>query len=170
MLPLEGIEKAMDDNDIIVSKTNLKGHLVYANDMFLKMSELTLAEALGKPHSLIRSAAMPRSLFKLLWNRLEAGREVFAYVANRTTSGKHYWVLAHVTPSLGPDGKVSGYHSNRRKPNVVAVAEISKVYEQLLAAEASVKNGKQSLEAGFALLTAILMEKGLDYDEYVLSL
>jgi PAS domain-containing protein len=170
MLPLEGVEKVMGDNDIIVSKTNLKGHLVYANDVFLEMSELTLAETLGKPHSLIRSAAMPRSIFKLLWDRLEAGHEIFAYVVNRATSGKHYWVLAHVTPSLGLDGKVSGYHSNRRKPNVAAVAEISKIYEALLAAEASVKNGKQSLAAGSALLTAMLTEKGLDYDEFVLSL
>lgn len=170
MLPLEGTEKVMGDNDIIVSKTDLKGHLVYANDVFLEMAELTLADALGKPHSLIRSQAMPRSVFKLLWDRLEAGREVFAYVVNKTASGNHYWVFAHVTPSYGLNGTVQGYHSNRRKPNATAVANISKVYEALLAAEASVKNGKQSLAAGFALLSDTLKQKGLDYDEYVLSL
>ncbi|MEO8683580.1 MAG: PAS domain-containing protein [Devosia sp.] len=170
MLPLEGTEKVMGDNDIIVSKTDLKGHVTYANDVFLDMAELTLAQTLGQPHSLIRSRAMPRSVFKLLWDRLESGHEVFAYVVNRTSSGNHYWVLAHVTPSLGPDGKVHGYHSSRRKPNAAAVGKISKVYEALLAAEAGVKNGKQSLAAGFALLLAALKEKGIDYDEYVLTL
>jgi PAS domain S-box-containing protein len=170
MLPLEGTEKLMGDNDIIVSKTDLKGHMVYANDVFLDMAELTLAETIGKPHSLIRSQAMPRCVFKLLWDRLEAGHEVFAYVVNKTRSGNHYWVFAHVTPSRGPDGKVNGYHSNRRKPDPAAVGKISKVYEALLAAEASVKNGKQSLAAGFDLLSAALNEKGVDYDEYVLSL
>lgn len=170
MLPLEGTEKHMGDNDIIVSKTDLKGHVTYANDVFLDMAELTLAETIGKPHSLIRSQAMPRCVFKLLWDRLEAGHEVFAYVVNKTRSGNHYWVFAHVTPSRGPDGKINSYHSNRRKPDPAAVAKISPVYEALLAAEASVKNGKQSLAAGFDLLTAALKQKGVDYDEYVLSL
>mgnify|MGYP003630471952 CR=1 FL=1 len=59
---------------------------------------------------------MPRCVFSLLWETVAAGREIFAYVINRCANGDHYWVLANVTPTIGRDGKIIGYHSNRRVP------------------------------------------------------
>lgn len=170
MLPISGRERLMDDDDIIVSKTNLKGHLTYANDVFLSIADFSAAEVLGKPHSIVRNDAMPRCIFKLLWDTVRSGREIFAYVVNRTKGGDYYWVLAHVTPSLDASGQVSGYHSNRRKPTPAAIATIGALYQQLLEEEGRHANRKQGLEASSQLLENILAQKGVSYDRFVLSL
>lgn len=170
MLAIAGRERVMADDDIIVSKTNLKGHLVYANDIFLDIADFSLGEVLGKPHALVRNPAMPRCIFRLLWETIQAGREIFAYVVNRTKTGDHYWVLAHVTPSRDEAGNVTGYHSNRRKPRPEAVAKISALYEQLLAEEDRHDNKKEGLAASYQLLHRLLEEKGVDYDRFVLGL
>ena len=60
---------------------------------------------MGQPHSIIRHPDMPRAVFKLLWDTLFEGREVFAYVKNMAKSGDYYWVFAHVTPSFDQDKK-----------------------------------------------------------------
>src|SRR5262245_50009336 len=96
---LTGRERSFGQDDIIVSKTDLKGRLIYANRVFLDIADLTLKETIGQPHSLIRHPHMPRCIFKLLWERIQAGKELFAYVMNRSKNGDHYWVIAHVTPS-----------------------------------------------------------------------
>lgn len=170
MLKIAGAQRVMDDDDIIVSKTNLKGHIVYANDVFLDIADFTAREVLGRPHSVVRNDAMPRCIFKLLWETIRSGREIFAYVVNRTKGGDHYWVLAHVTPSFDANGNLSGYHSNRRKPSQRAIARISELYERLLAEEAAHPNRKDGLAASYALLQEILNQKGLDYDRFVLDL
>ena len=65
-------------DEIIVSKTDLKGRITYANDVFQRVSGYTAKELLGQPHSIIRHPDMPRCIFKLLWDRLEAKEEIFA--------------------------------------------------------------------------------------------
>lgn len=170
MLALAGHERLMDDDDIIVSKTNLKGHITYANDVFLSIADFTADEVFGKPHSIVRNDLMPRCIFKLLWDTLKAGREMFAYVVNRTRGGDYYWVLAHVTPSHDANGQISGYHSNRRKPTPAAVTAISALYRQLLDEEERHANRKEGLEASYQLLHRILEEKGVSYDRFVLAL
>ena len=169
-MEVEGVERVLGEGDLIVSKTDLRGYITYANDVFLDIAEYRLRDVMGKPHSIVRSKGMPRAAFKLVWDRLEAGKETFAYVVNRTRNDNHYWVFAHMTPSFGADGKPIGYHSNRRRPDAKAVAAISSIYDQVLVEEARHKNGKQSLAAGYALLSKIIDDTGMEYDEYVLSL
>jgi PAS domain S-box-containing protein len=167
---LSGRERVMGDHEIIVSKTNLKGHITYGNDVFCSIADYVPSEVLGAPHSLVRHPDMPRCVFKLFWERIQAGREIFAYVVNRGKHGDHYWVLAHVTPSFDANGKVTGYHSNRRKPTPDAVSAIKTLYARLLKEEKQATDRKTGLERSDALLHQILEEKGLDYDEFVLSL
>ncbi len=164
-------EVFFDDDEIIVSKTNLKGHITYCNDVFLRVSGYTEKEVLGQPHSMIRHADMPRSVFKLLWDTIQAGSEIFAYVKNRAKNGDHYWVLAHVTPSRDASGKIVGYHSNRRVPDrVILERKIEPLYAQLLQEEARHKNRKEGLEASYGLLVATLEDAGVEYDEFIATL
>lgn len=170
MLQIPGTERPMAPNDLIVSKTTLQGRITYANDVFLSIADFDLAEVLGQPHSLVRNTAMPRAIFKLLWARLEAGREVFAYICNRTKGGDHYWVFAHVTPSRNKAGEKVGYHSNRRKPDPAAVAKIQDLYAALIVEEGRHPNRKDGLVASSRMLEDYLAKKGMDYDEFVLTL
>ena len=128
-----GVERFFDDDEIIVSKTNLKGHITYANRVFLRLADYAEQDVLGQPHSIIRHPDMPRCVFKLLWDTLQKGEEIFAYVVNRSKNGDHYWVLAHVTPSFDEAGKIIGYHSNRRVPDrTVLESTIIPLYKSLL--------------------------------------
>ncbi len=165
---LTGVERFFEDDEIIVSKTDLKGRLTYVNDVFLRLASYTEKECLGEPHSKIRNPNMPRCIFKLLWDTIQDGREIFAYVVNRSANGDHYWVLAHVTPSKDANGNVVGYHSNRRTPNrQVLDSTIIPLYKKLLAEEQRHANAKDGMEASMAMVTGLLEEKGMAYDKFI---
>jgi PAS domain S-box-containing protein len=85
-----GRESPFNDEEIIVSKTDQHGRITYANDVFARVSGYELVELLGKPHSIIRHPAMPRCVFKLVWDTLKAGDEIFGYVLNLARNGDHY--------------------------------------------------------------------------------
>jgi len=168
---LTGKEVFFEDDEIIVSKTNLKGHITYCNDVFLSIAGYTEMEVLGQPHSLIRHSGMPRAVFKLLWDTLQSGHEIFAYVVNRTKAGDEYWVLAHVTPSRNGGGEIVGYHSNRRVPDrQILEQKIMPLYGALLAEENKHSNRKVGMNAAFDLLVETLDEAGLAYDEFIATL
>ncbi|AWZ00119.1 aerotaxis receptor [Rhodobiaceae bacterium] len=168
---LSGNEVSFGTDEIIVSKTNLKGHITYCNDVFLRVSGYTEKELLGRPHSIIRHPDMPRSVFKLLWDTLQAGSEIFAYVNNRTKKGDNYWVLAHVTPSRDARGSIIGYHSNRRVPDRALVEQtIAPLYADLLAEEESHANRKAGMQAAYQSLVEVLKDAGMEYDEFIATL
>lgn len=167
---LTGIERRFDDNELIVSKTDARGIITYANSLFLRLAGMTPQQALGAPHNCVRHPQMPRSVFKLLWDTVGGGKEIFAYVVNRSLNGDHYWVYAHVTPSFDAGGKVIGYHSNRRNPRRDALAIIEPIYQQLSAEEQKHSSAKDGLAASTALLHQYLHDKGTDYDRFIHAL
>ena len=163
-------ERFFGQDEVIVSKTDLTGKITYANDVFLRIASYEEHEVLGQPHSLIRHPDMPRSVFKLMWDTLTAEREIFAYVVNMASNGDHYWVLAHVTPTIGPDGRPIGYHSNRRLPDAAPLAKVKQLYAALTAEERRHADKRAALDAGVAMLHRTLRDAGLEYDAFVWSL
>jgi PAS domain S-box-containing protein len=164
-----GVERTFAADELIVSKTDARGVITYANDVFLRVSGYELPDVIGRPHNLIRHPDMPRAVFALLWETLAERRELFAYIDNLAADGAHYWVLAHVTPSFGPDGAVIGYHSNRRKPSPRAVERIRPLYDRLLAEERRHPTAKAAVAASSRLLADVLAEQGASYDEFIWS-
>ena len=165
-----GRERTFGRDEIIVSKTDLKGRITYCNVVFRRIAGFSESELLGQPHSIIRHPDMPRCVFKLLWDTIEAKGEIFAYVKNMARNGDHYWVLAHVTPSLDRDGRIVGYHSNRRLPNPTTVAAVERLYADLKAIEDKPDNRKDGMTNAFDHLVGLLQSKGISYDQFVLSL
>ncbi|MBL8672790.1 MAG: PAS domain-containing protein [Alphaproteobacteria bacterium] len=165
-----GLESPFGENELIVSKTDPTGRLTYCNDIFQRVSGYAESELLGQPHSIIRHPDMPRCVFKLLWDTIGSGQEIFAYVLNMARNGDHYWVFAHVTPSFGSGGAIEGYHSNRRKPRADAVAKAESLYRELLSIERADGNRKDSMQAAYAALERKLRDTGMPYDAFVLSL
>ncbi len=165
-----GRERHFRDDQIIVSKTDLQGRITYANDVFIEVSGYEEAELLGAPHSLIRHPDMPRAVFKLLWDTLAEGREIFAYVNNMARNGDNYWVLAHVTPSRDRAGRVTGYHSNRRVPERRCVDLVAGIYRLLREAERSHQDRQAGLVASTSLLEATLAGTGKSYEEWIWTL
>ena len=164
------IERFFRDEEIIVSKTDLKGIITYANRVFVDISGYTEEELLGQSHNIIRHPDMPGSVFRLLWDTLQGGSEIFAYVKNMCKNGDYYWVFAHVTPTFGPDGTITSYHSNRRVPERAAVAAVEALYAQVLAEERKHSNRRDAVAAGMDILKAALAGGGVPYEEFVFSL
>ena len=164
-----GRESFFDTEEIIVTKPDLKGKITYANEVFLRVSKISEHAAIGAPHSLIRHPDMPRSVFKLLWDRIQSGKELFAYVINMATNGDHYWVFAHVTPSRDASGNIIGFHSNRRKPNPEQIAKIQPIYRELHAIETQTHDRKEGLALAAAKLESKIRETGMSYDEFIFS-
>ena len=169
-VPPTGVERTLGEDEIIVTKTDPRGVLTYANDVFLRISALREDEAVGHPHNVIRHPDMPRAVFKPLWDTLKDGRELFAYVVNLASDGAHYWVLAHVTPSRDANGRVVGYHSNRRRPDPAAVSAVSEFYGRLRAEEERHSSTPAALEASWRMLQQELAARGQTYEEYVWEL
>jgi PAS domain S-box-containing protein len=168
---MTGNEQFFEDNEIIVSKTDLKGRLTYCNDVFLRVAGYAEKECLGKPHNMIRHPDMPRCVFDLLWQFIQDGREIFAYVKNLCKNGDHYWVLAHVTPSRDRSGEIVGYHSSRRVPDRnVLENTIIPLYGELLAEERRHGDRKSGLQAARDRVSSILAQRGVQYDEFIVGL
>lgn len=153
------------DNEFIVSKTDLKGRITYGNELFIKMSGYAESELLNAPHSILRHPDMPKAVFKILWDAISKGEEIFAFVKNLSKDGSHYWVKAQVTPSYDNNGKIIGYHSVRRKPKKESVSIIAKIYSDMLSIE---KN--KGMDESLAYLLKILDSKGVGYDEFIFSI
>jgi PAS domain S-box-containing protein len=165
-----GRERAFSPDDIIVSKTDATGHLTYVNDVFLDVSRFDEADLIGRPHNVIRHPDMPSAVFRLLWEEIQAGREIFAYVVNVAADGAHYWVLAHVTPTFGTGGQVVGFHSNRRTATPGALVHVVPVYARIRRAELAAGRRSEAVLAGTAELDAVLAEADTTYDRWVWSL
>lgn len=165
------VEVNFGRDDLIVSKTDVKGRITYANQPFCRISGYAEKELIGRPHSIIRHPNMPRAVFKLIWDALAEGREIFAYVKNLTKSGEFYWVFAHVTPSFDADKCIVGFHSNRRLPNrKIVTTAIEPVYAEVRQQEQRHHNGQEALAAGVKAIGQILRAKKMNYDEFVFSL
>ena len=162
-------EVVMDHNEIIVSKTDLKGRITYGNTTFLKFAGFAESELIGTQHNIIRHPDMPRGVFKLFWDTLQRGEEIFAFVKNISMDGSFYWVLANVTPSVNEAGEVLGYYSVRRKPNPKAIPHVAALYRQLLQIEQSA-GSRDAIEASRAHLLQLLSQQGVSYERFILDL
>ena len=158
-------QKFLSDEEFIVSKTDMQGHILYGNKTFIKLSGYEEKELLNQPHSILRHPDMPKIIFKHLWDRVEDGEEIFAYVKNMCKDGSFYWVFANVTATKDKNNRTVDFHSVRRKPSQKAMDIIPSLYQKLLQEEKkSGMNGSQTM------LTNILKEKGVSYDDFIFDL
>jgi PAS domain S-box-containing protein len=149
------------EEDLIVSMTDAKGTIVYANDVFCKIAGYSREELLGQPHSIVRHPSMPRVVFKLLWDTVLSGKSITAFVKNKTKDGDYYWVKAYVAPIV-EDGKIVSITSYRRRISDFMKQEISKVYGVLLEYERT-----HTLSESMEFFTAFLKERHLSYAQFV---
>lgn len=120
------MEYVLKDTDFLVSQTDAKGKILFANEDFCTVAGYTLEELVGKPHSIVRHPDMPKEAFKDLWDTVKAGKVWKGYVKNSTKDGGFYWVFATVYP-MENEGEM-GYMSCRRKPSIEEVQKAQALY------------------------------------------
>ena len=155
------IEHPVTNVDIVVSKSDEKGNVTYANQIFFKLAGYTQGELLDQPHSVIRHPDMPKIVFKYLWDIIGTGNDVKAFVKNLSKDGGFYWVFAHVRVATNPDGSFRNYVSTRRGMSPTARTVIEPLYKELLEAE---ENG--GMEASLPILEAFLKNNGASLDTF----
>ena len=122
-------ETVLDKNALLVSETDLKGVIKFANEDFCKIAGYTLEELMGQPHNMVRHKDMPKKAFKSLWDTVQKGEIWTGYVKNATKDGGYYWVFATVYPFESSDGS-KGYLSCRRKPTNEEIQKAETLYAQ----------------------------------------
>ena len=164
-----GVEIPLSDDDLIVSKTDTKGRIVYANKVLIDVTGYQEEELLGVQHNIIRHPDMPRGMFKLLWDYIRNGEEYNGFIMNLCKNGSFYWVYTNVTPSYDASGNLIGYYSARRKCKPEALQVIEPLYRDMLSAEKRA-GAREAIDASMAVLNSLLADKGVSYDELVCTL
>jgi len=163
--PIHGTD-AFGLDELFFSTTDERGFIRSSNDVFVRVSRYQRDELLGQPHNIVRNPAMPRIVFRELWDHLQAGEGIGAYVVNRAKDGSPYWVFAVARPVAG------GHLSVRLKPTTPLFPVVVSLYEELRSVEASVEQGgrhhSEAMEASAALLAERMAEAGFDsYDTFM---
>ncbi|MGE8402694.1 MAG: methyl-accepting chemotaxis protein [Delftia tsuruhatensis] len=123
-------EYPLSEGETLLSVTDLKGRIVYANDAFIRVSGFEAAELYGKAHSIVRHPDMPAAAFADMWSTIQRGLPWSALVKNRRKNGDHYWVRANASP-IRHAGAVVGYLSVRTRPEPCEVQQHAALYEQI---------------------------------------
>ena len=123
-------ETLLPKETMIVSETDEKGVITYANDDFCKIAEYSKIELIGKPHNIVRHQDMPKVAFKDLWDTIKAGKIWNGIVKNKTKTGKFYWVNATAFKKIAPDGSIR-YVSVRVQPTRAEVEFAENLYKTL---------------------------------------
>ncbi len=156
-------EIKLDRHKYIMSRTDLKGNIQFANDYFVAISGYSLPELLGKPHSIIRHPDMPKVIFKMMWERLKSGESIMALVKNRSKDGRYYWVTTQFEIKTNIVTKEKdGYMAYRQAAHPSAVQTIAPLYAELLQIEQ-----EQGIEAAELYLKGYLESKNTTYDDFV---
>ncbi|MBL0512840.1 Aerotaxis receptor [compost metagenome] len=140
----------------LVSTTDLRGVITYANPAFCRIAGYHVDELVGHNHNLVRHPDMPKAAFADLWDRLKEGNPWRGMVKNRCKDGRYYWVDAYVTP-IYENGKISGYQSVRCKPEPQLKRVAAQAYQALLKAEQGGASKLPSLHSARPLLLGLLM-------------
>ncbi len=143
-LPVTHVERLLGEDEFIVSKTDLKGHITYVNRPFLEISGFTEDELLGSPHNIVRHPDMPPEAYTDMWRDLQAGLSWRGMVKNRCKNGDHYWVQANANP-IWEHGEIVGFMSLRVRASREQILQAERFYAALRAGQArglTVRHGK----------------------------
>ncbi len=101
------------DEHAIVSATDIKGNIIYANDKFCDISGYSIDELMGKNHRIVKSGEHPPEFYRDMWDTISNGKVWHGEVKNNKKDGGFYWVKATMVPFMDEKGKPHRYVSIR---------------------------------------------------------
>src|SRR5579871_2312725 len=113
--PITATEVLLSEDTLLVSQTDTRGRITFANDAFVRVSGFSREELLGSQHNIVRHPHMPPAAFRDLWETVKSLHPWEGLVKNRTKNGDFYWVRANVTPVV-EGAELKGFISIRTKP------------------------------------------------------
>jgi len=128
------------DKGLIVSSTDLKGIITYANRKFCEIAGYSKDELIGKNHNIVRHPDMPKAAFQEVWDTIKVKKDWTGIVKNMRKDGRYYWVYSHISPVV-IDDEISGYTAARRPASATEIEEIIPIYKELLEKENNSREG-----------------------------
>ncbi len=157
------IEIELDPKRYIVSKTDPKGIILYGNDYFMEIAGYSEEELIGQPHNIIRHPDMPKIVFKLMWDRINKGRNIMAVVKNLAKDGRYYWVVTEFEPKYDPmTNDIISHTAFRKAAPRKSIEAVIPIYKKLCELE---KQG--GMEASENFLRSFFAEHRTTYDEFI---
>jgi len=160
-MPVTQVEHHLADGEYIVSKTNLKGQITYANRSFIEISGFSAEELLGSPHNIVRHPDMPPAAYEDMWITLKQGKPWRGVVKNRCKNGDYYWVEANANP-IWENKSIVGYMSMRSKPTRQQISEAESLYRKVRENQATglafregyvIRTGIAGILGGFGMIS-----------------
>jgi len=102
------------ESHVLVSIADVQGRIVYANDMFCKVSGYTQNELIGQDHRIVNSGYHDQDYIRNMWRAIAGGQVWRGEFCNRNKHRELYWVDSTIAPLLDKNGKPKQYISIRR--------------------------------------------------------
>ncbi|MCR8560788.1 PAS domain-containing sensor histidine kinase [Mucilaginibacter sp. BJC16-A38] len=153
----------------IVSITDSKGRIIFANDFFCEISKFTREELIGKTHQLINSKYHKKEFFAGLWKVITSGNIWHGEIKNKTKDGTYYWVDTTISPIFNNDGAIIQYLSirsliterkNLEQERENLISELTHKYNELMQFNYIVSHNLRAPIANMISLTRLLSEEG----------
>ncbi|WP_372738451.1 methyl-accepting chemotaxis protein [Neptunomonas sp.] len=128
---MASIERKFSNNIRLISTTDLRGNIIYANPAFCEVAGYSAEELIGQPHNMVRHPDMPPAAFTDLWTHLKNDKPWMGMVKNLCKNKEHYWVQAYVMPLFDQAGTKIGYQSVRTSPTDQQIARAEQVYAKI---------------------------------------
>lgn len=149
----------------IVSKTDVKGKIIFVNKNLCEISGYSEDELIGAPHNILRHPDMPQAVFYLVWQSLLSGNRISGVVKNLAKDGRYYWVIADFEPKFDAEGKVNALTAFRRAAPDNVIETVEDLYSTMLAIEK-----KHGMEKSLAYLEGFLEEHETTYKDFIAEL
>ncbi len=120
------------DGSSIISQTDLKGVITFANRKFCSISKYSLDELVGQKHNIIRHPDMPQAIFQKMWNSISVGHTWTGLVKNLRKDGLYYWVDTEILPILNESHEITGYIASRKAASRKNIEETQIAYKKML--------------------------------------
>lgn len=150
-------------NKVLLSKTDIKGTILYANEDFIDVSGYDEFELIGQPHNIVRHPDMPKVIFKFLWDSIKSSKNIHAIIKNMSKTGRYYWIITDFKIIADADGEIVGYFGTRKSVREdIIVKFIEPLYKKLLHIEEA-----SGMLASEEYLVGFLEERKKTYMEYI---
>lgn len=157
-------EIILDPTKVIMSKTDYKGVIQYANEYFMHICGYKEYELMGKPHNVIRHPDMPKVIFKFMWEKLHKGENIYAAVKNLTKDGSYYWVMTNFESVYDENDQIIAYNARRKAIPIQARKTLENLYKKLIKIE------ERNIGVAERYLYGFVENSGLSYNNLFLSI
>ena len=157
-------EIIISPDKVIMSKTDPKGIIQYINNYFIEICQYKEDELLGKAHNIIRHPDMPKIIFKIMWEKLHKGENLFAVVKNLSKDGSFYWVVTKFETTYDKNGTILAHYARRKAVPTKVRETAEEIYKKIIAIE------KYDVELAEKTFYDVLESNGLTYDEFFLEI